>query len=140
MNIKNARHPRDIVITCYICDDQYTGDRIVAHLEECKYDWNIEEIDKPENERIPLPRPPSEFTQLYEAVKDLIQKASQSSDGNSEEGEQAEDEEAEEDEEGESEEEEDEEEDEKEEDKGDEVYEGLIEKENTDDNEEKLTS
>lgn len=71
MNVKNAKHPRDIVLTCYICDDQYTGDRIGRHLEECKYDWNIEEVDKPKHERIPLPKPTSEFSKLMLAVQQL---------------------------------------------------------------------
>jgi hypothetical protein len=71
MNVDSAKHPRDIVLTCYICDDQYTGDMIESHLEECKYDWNVEEIDKPENERIPVPKPTSEFSRHFEAIKQL---------------------------------------------------------------------
>lgn len=81
MNIDSAKHPRDIVLTCYICDDQYTGDRIESHLDECKYDWNIEEIDKPANERIPLPKPTSEFTKLFEAAKQLAMRKEQEENG-----------------------------------------------------------
>ena len=80
MNIDSARHARDIVLTWYICDDQYTGDRIEAHLEECKYDWNLEEIDKPLNERIPLPKPTSDFSKLLIIAKQLVTKGSVVSD------------------------------------------------------------
>lgn len=71
MNTDNAKHPRDIVLTWYICDDQYTGDRIESHLKEWTYDWNVEEVDKPAHERIPLPKPTSEFSQLLDIVKQL---------------------------------------------------------------------
>ena len=80
MNIDSARHARDIVLTWYIWDDQYTGDRIEAHLEECKYDWNLEEIDKPLNERIPLPKPTSDFSKLLIIAKQLVTKGSVVSD------------------------------------------------------------
>lgn len=80
MNVDSARHARDIVVTWYIWDDQYTGDRIESHLEEWKYDWNLEEIDKPLNERIPLPKPTSDFSKLLNIAKQLGSKGSVVSD------------------------------------------------------------
>ena len=80
MNTNNAKHARDIVLTWYIWDDQYTGDLIESHLEEWKYDWNLEEIDKPINERIPLPKPTSEFNKMLNFAKQLSSKESMGSD------------------------------------------------------------
>ena len=70
-------------MTWYICDDQYTGDLIESHLEECKYDWNLEEIDKPINERIPLPKPTSEFIKMLNLAKQLNTNKSVGSDAES---------------------------------------------------------
>lgn len=41
-------------------------------MDECKADWNEEELDKPKHERIPLPKPTSDFQKLYNAVQQLI--------------------------------------------------------------------
>lgn len=47
----------------------------MSHLEECKDDWNSEEIDKPKHERIPLPKPTSDFTKMLTFVQQLAQTA-----------------------------------------------------------------
>ena len=73
MNVENATNARDIVLCWYIWDDQYTGDRIESHLKEWEDDWNYEEVDKPVNERIPLPKAPRSFVKLYEKAKQLTQ-------------------------------------------------------------------
>lgn len=79
-------------------------------MEECKYDWNLEEIDKPINERIPLPKPTSEFIKMLNLAKQLSANKSVGSDAesadqqhgdedtNQDEGEEEENEEEEEDE------------------------------------------
>ena len=121
MNIENACNARDLVLTWYICDDQYTGDRIESHIKECEDDWNVEEIDKPVSERIPLPKPTRDFLKLYEKAKQLAKTPIHLSENNSEK-EESSDKSEEEDEEDEEEEEESEEEDKDEEEDNFETY------------------
>ncbi|CAI2384054.1 unnamed protein product [Moneuplotes crassus] len=71
MNINSATTETDLVLTCYICDDQYTGDRIESHVRDCEKDWNYEELEKPVNERIPLPKPTKEFLTDFQRATDL---------------------------------------------------------------------
>lgn len=55
----------------------------MAHLKECEYDWNYEEMDKPKHERIPLPKAPSDFSKLFEAAKRLLENPVEVSENNS---------------------------------------------------------
>ena len=57
------------VLQCYICDDEFKIGIIEKHINECTYDWNIEEVDKPEEERIPVPLEPAEFTETLQRYK-----------------------------------------------------------------------
>ena len=54
---------------CYICDDEVPRAQIIEHVEECKEQWNVDELDKPEEDRIPLPDEPEEFVQ---AIAELL--------------------------------------------------------------------
>lgn len=49
-------------------------------MNECKSDWNQEEFDKPAGERIPLPKPTSDFSKLLNIAKQLVTKGSVVSD------------------------------------------------------------
>lgn len=57
-----------------IRDDEYTVERIITHLDECKEDWNFDELNKPETERVPLPKPTPEFMQQLSLVKKQLKK------------------------------------------------------------------
>lgn len=48
----------------HFSDEEQEIETIHDHIQECTYDWNIEEIDKPEDERIPLPAPSEEFIKV----------------------------------------------------------------------------
>lgn len=51
-------------VTCYICGRGYGTKSISIHIPNCEKKWDIEQSQKPKNQRRPCPPPPKNFMQM----------------------------------------------------------------------------
>lgn len=69
-------------VTCYICGRGYGTKSISIHLKNCEKKWDVEQMQKPKNQRRPCPQAPKNFMDVisrgnitYKALEELNTKA-----------------------------------------------------------------